>query len=53
MAPDLDIQVDGGIKAENIKAVQNAGANVFVVGSGIFAAEDAEKATQDLVKIIG
>lgn len=32
----VDIQVDGGIKAENIAQVVAAGANVFVVGSGIY-----------------
>lgn len=32
----VDIQVDGGIKADNIAQVVAAGANVFVVGSGIY-----------------
>lgn len=32
----VDIQVDGGIKAENIAQVVAAGANVLVVGSGIY-----------------
>jgi ribulose-phosphate 3-epimerase len=31
-----DIQVDGGISADTIKLVQQAGANVFVSGNGIF-----------------
>lgn len=52
MAPDLDIQVDGGIKAENLIQVRDAGANVFVVGSGIFAAEDAEAMTRHLVQLV-
>lgn len=33
---DLDIEVDGGIKLHNIQEVADAGANVFVSGSGIF-----------------
>src|SRR5271156_1799103 len=33
---ELDLEVDGGIKAENIATVAAAGANVFVSGSGIF-----------------
>jgi ribulose-phosphate 3-epimerase len=32
----VDVQVDGGIKIENIRAAAEAGANVFVSGSGIF-----------------
>ena len=37
---DVDIEVDGGIKAENIDVSARAGANVFVSGSGIFAEKD-------------
>ena len=33
---EFNIQVDGGIKAENIEKVQSLGANVFVAGSEIF-----------------
>jgi ribulose-phosphate 3-epimerase len=36
----LDIEVDGGIKVDNVDAVARAGANVFVSGSGIFGAGD-------------
>jgi ribulose-phosphate 3-epimerase len=32
----LDIEVDGGIKADNIAVAAAAGANVFVSGSGVF-----------------
>lgn len=34
--PDIDIQVDGGISADNLSVVLDAGANVIVSGSGIF-----------------
>ena len=36
----LDLQVDGGITAENLHLVTEAGANVVVAGSAIFKAED-------------
>jgi hypothetical protein len=36
----LELEVDGGIKVENIGRVAKAGANVFVSGSGIFQTED-------------
>ena len=36
----VDIQVDGGIKADNVAEVVRAGANVIVSGSGIFGTKD-------------
>jgi ribulose-phosphate 3-epimerase len=39
-APELDIEVDGGIKADNVDQVVGAGANVIVSGSGIFETPD-------------
>jgi len=35
-----DVEVDGGIKLDNIRAAAEAGANVFVSGSGIFGHHD-------------
>jgi ribulose-phosphate 3-epimerase len=37
---DVMLEVDGGIKAENIAAVARAGADTFVAGSAIFGARD-------------
>lgn len=37
---DFDIEVDGGIDNETIKACYDAGANVFVAGSYLFKASD-------------
>lgn len=37
---DLRIQVDGGVKVDNIAEVHRAGANCFVSGSGIFKSDD-------------
>jgi ribulose-phosphate 3-epimerase len=39
----VDIEVDGGIKADNVAEVVKAGANVIVSGSGIFGTKDYEK----------
>ncbi len=36
----VEISVDGGIKLSNAKRVIEAGANILVVGSGIFLADD-------------
>jgi ribulose-phosphate 3-epimerase len=36
----VDIEVDGGIKVDNIAVVAEAGANVFVAGSAVFAEPD-------------
>lgn len=43
---DIDIQVDGGIKLDNIEEIKGWGANIFVVGSGIFNADDIAKETK-------
>jgi len=37
---DVDLEVDGGIKVDNVADVKAAGANVFVSGSGIFGHPD-------------
>jgi ribulose-phosphate 3-epimerase len=37
---DVDIEVDGGIKVDNVARVTAAGANVIVSGSGIFGTKD-------------
>ncbi len=36
----VEIEVDGGIKVDNIEAVVKAGANVIVSGSGVFGTKD-------------
>ena len=33
---DLDIQVDGGVTADNIGRIKECGANIFVAGSAVF-----------------
>ena len=37
---DIRLEVDGGVKADNIGAIAAAGADTFVAGSAIFGAKD-------------
>lgn len=46
--PDLLIEVDGGVSVHNIEALINAGADVFVAGSAVFAAPDPKVMIADL-----
>ncbi|GAB1372669.1 ribulose-phosphate 3-epimerase [Candidatus Kapaibacterium sp.] len=43
---NVEIEVDGGIKADNIKQVVNAGANIIVSGSGVFEGNVAQNILQ-------
>lgn len=45
---DVWVQVDGGISAETIERVAEAGADVFVAGSAVYGAEDAARAVDEL-----
>lgn len=47
---DCYVQVDGGVNADNVRSVRNAGADLLVVGSGIFASEDLSRAYSGLVQ---
>ena len=44
----LHVEVDGGINAETIEAAAEAGADVFVAGSAVFAAADPARAVVEL-----
>ncbi len=46
--PPFDIQVDGGINKETAKRCFDAGANVFVAGSSIFAAPTLKEGIDNL-----
>jgi len=48
----VDIEVDGGIKVENVAKVARAGANVIVSGSGIFRSKDYGKTIAAMKKNI-
>ncbi len=49
--PDIDIEVDGGIKLSNVKRVVDAGANVIVAGSAVFDVDDVEQTVADFLAV--
>ena len=51
MGLKLDVQVDGGIKTENVHLVTEAGANIIVAGSSIFGAKKPRETITKMRKI--
>lgn len=49
---DILLEVDGGIKVDNIKKVAEAGANTFVAGSAIFKSGDYVKTIAEMKKAV-
>ena len=49
---DKHVQVDGGVGADNVRAVYEAGANLLVAGSAIFGKEDLTRAYRRLVQAL-
>jgi ribulose-phosphate 3-epimerase len=47
---DCYVQVDGGVKPENVRRLYDAGAELIVVGTGIFGFEDLPRAYRRLVQ---
>ena len=50
MAPDIDIQVDGGINLQNMDQVKAAGATVLVAGAAVFYSDKPAEAIRELKK---
>lgn len=48
----IPIQVDGGVGPDNIRAIHDAGATLFVAGTSIFAREDLPRAYRRLVQAL-
>ena len=48
---DIDLQIDGGITKDNVRLVKDAGANVIVAGSTVFAEQDRAKIIRELREI--
>jgi ribulose-phosphate 3-epimerase len=47
---EILIEVDGGVKADNIAEIARAGADTFVAGSAIFGARDADGGYRGVLK---
>lgn len=47
---DIWLEVDGGVKADNILAIQRAGADTFVAGSAVFGAPDPDKGYRTIMQ---
>jgi ribulose-phosphate 3-epimerase len=45
----ISLEVDGGVKVANIRAVADAGADTFVAGSAVFSARDADGGFRNVI----
>jgi len=45
---DIRLEIDGGVKVDNIRAIKEAGADTFVAGSAIFGKPDYKKIIDDM-----
>jgi ribulose-phosphate 3-epimerase len=52
LPPGVAVQVDGGITAANVGAVREAGANLIVAGSSVFAEDDPAAAYRALAQTV-
>lgn len=52
-APGVLLEVDGGVKLDNIMAIRNAGVDIFVAGSAIFHSGDYATTIRNMKRIVG
>ena len=50
---DFKIEIDGGVKLDNVIEVVDAGVEIVVAGSAVFKADDIEARTREFMKLIG
>jgi ribulose-phosphate 3-epimerase len=48
----IDVEVDGGVKLDNIKEISDAGAELLVSGSGVFNQPDPTATVREMLKIL-
>jgi len=51
-AEHIEIEVDGGIKLENIRQISDAGCDIFVSGSGIFSESDPAFTIGEMINVL-
>ena len=49
---DVFVQVDGGVKLENVPRIRDAGAELIVAGSAVFGVGDAATAYAELQRAV-
>ena len=49
----VELEVDGGLKVENVGAISSAGADIFVAGSAIFGSKDYKQTISKMRQAIG
>ena len=49
---EIRLEIDGGVKADNVAAIAKAGADTFVAGSAIFGAKDYKATIAEMRKEI-
>jgi ribulose-phosphate 3-epimerase len=47
---DLRIELDGGVKLDNLESVARAGVDMIVAGSAIFGSDDVRRTTETMVR---
>jgi ribulose-phosphate 3-epimerase len=52
LSPDTLIEVDGGITLQNIKAVSDAGADIFVAGASVFKSGDYQRTIGEMKRLL-
>ena len=45
---DIRLEIDGGVKVDNIREIKQAGADMFVAGSAIFSQDDYKTVIDDM-----
>ena len=48
---EAELEVDGGVKADNIKVISNSGADVFVAGSAVFGSKNYDATIKELKRL--
>jgi ribulose-phosphate 3-epimerase len=53
IAPDVVIEVDGGVTLDNIKSIADAGADIIVAGASVFGSGNYRQTITEMKKILG